>query len=364
MSERWAAGADSFLWRRVPNAAGRLSPVLRELLIDSRYLLAWPAAAAVVPTGAFALGVLIGLVHPAGVYTGSLAVLAVLVLLGAGGATAGVWFLTGFLPADLLLRPGSWAPEVSKPGLLVADLVLVLLLVLIAASAPRLKMQLVLWWSGLRWSALSRARPLVEVLGGALVYMLLVWSWLQSVPALIRPAYTWAGGLPDTSAIQPVQQNLEALTLLAGLAAGVLSWLEWMSRRAPGSMLHLVDQAPGARRARTYPGWLRYTVRVLVGVAIAAGLVSSVPEALLLAGVLVAGMYAQQRTSRLPAWRRFMWRAPEAVRLSAVVAGTTVAGLLILPWTFELQSSLWPVLLVTAVGLLLGAIALPARPDP
>jgi hypothetical protein len=367
----WPEPVNRLFWRRLPAAAGRLSSILRQLLIESRYLLAWPRLAAAVPPGSIALGLLVGLVHPTAVYSGSIAVLAIVLLVGSLGATAGLWFLLGFLPADLVLRPDSWSAGVSKPGLVIADLVLALLLVLIAAATPHLKTQLVLWWSALR----SRQRMLrnlslrsraLEIAGGAGASMLLAWSWLQSVPALIRPVYTWAGSVPDTAAVSPVQENLGLLTVLAGLAGGAVAWLGWVSRQRPdggggSTMAYLVDETGPAREPRSYPAWLRYVVMAALGVLIGAGLVSSVVEALLLGVVVALGVYVRQRVSTLASWTRLVGQLPDVVRMAAVIVATVLLGALLLPLVFEESTSLLPVLLLTAVGLLLAAFALPAR---
>ncbi|MFN2497164.1 MAG: hypothetical protein ABR608_14890 [Pseudonocardiaceae bacterium] len=367
-SQQRIESANQFFWRRAPRIAGSLSPTLRDLLVDSRYLLAWPRAAALVPSSALALGALLGLFHPGNVYSGSLAVVALLVVSGATGSTTGLWFLAGYVPVDLLVRPGAWSSEVSQLGLLIADLVLALLLVVIAASVVRLRAELLLRGSSLQAvqaASSSAPWPLAEAISGALVYMMLVWAWLQSVPALIRPVATWAGVDPLSTDVQPVQGNVELLILLAGLSAGAVSWVEWRSShpRDPSvserAHADLADVLGPERDRRTYPLAVVYSIRAVFGVAIAAGLLAHVWEAVILWAALVLGQIAQARIGQATQWNNWVLRLPVAARLFFVLIGTTVGGLLILPWVFTRASSLLPVLVVTMIGLALTAIALP-----
>jgi hypothetical protein len=362
--QRLPHAAIRLFWHRAPRAVGKVSPALGWLLVSDRDLLAWPWLAALAPTATLALGVLTGLAHPGAIYTGSLPVLFLLVAVGAAGPTSGLWFLAGFLPMDLLVRPGSWSPQISHLGLVVADLVLVLLLVLIPASVVRLRRQLTLWWSA------GQARDVrspggggsaaVEIVGSGVAYAMLTWAWLQSVPAFIRPVYTWAGNEPDTLVVLPVQANELLLTLEAGLAASAVAWVGF---RAAGSAV--TPTAPD-RDPRELPAWAAIPLLAALGVVIAAGLLSRPLDALALFAVLVLGQLAQRRVGRSARWFRQVRRLPDAVRLLLVLVVTGVIGSLVLaPWfrsdRFSAADPLWPVLLVTILGLALIAVAMPQR---
>lgn len=360
MRDRSFTGAAIRLfWHRAPRAVGMVSPALGWLLLNDRYLLAWPRLAAFAPTTALALGVLTGVAHPGAIYSGSVLVLFLLVAVGAAGPASGLWFLAGFLPMDLLVRPGSWSQQISHLGLVVADLVLVLLLVLIAASAVRLRRQLVLWWLARRARGARPPReggsPAVEIVGSGLVYMMLTWAWLESVPAFIRPVYTWVGTTPDTSVVSPVQGNTRLLTLEAGLAAGAVAWV---GLRAAG--LAVTPVTPD-RDPRELPAWVAVPLLAALGVLIAAGLLSGPWDALALFAVLVLGQLAQRRVGRSARWFGRVRRLPDAMRLLAVLVATAVIGLLVVAPLFEGSSGLWPVLLVTMLGLALTAVAMPQR---
>ena len=357
--EAFTDAAVRLFWHRVPRAVGVVSPALGSLLLEDRYLLARPRLAAYVPAVMLALGAVTGVAHPGAVYSGSLLVVMLLVAVGAAGAASGFWFLAGFLPMDLLVRSGS-SPQISKLGLIVADLVLVLLLVLIAASTVRLRRQLGLWWLARRARGAKAPRkggsPAAEIAGSVVIYMMLTWAWLQSVPAFIRPVYTWAGTVPDPGVVAPVQANTVLLTLEAGLAAGAVAWLGF---RAAGPA---VIPARPKRHARELPAWIAIPLRAALGVLIAAGLLSGPLDALALCAVLILGQLAQRRVGRSARWFEQVRKLPDAARLLAVLVATTVIGLLVVPPLFTPGSvALWPVLLVTGLGLALIAVAMPQR---
>jgi hypothetical protein len=359
--------ANHFFWLRSPHMAGWLSPTLGELLIDSRYLLAWPRLAAWAPASALVLGATVGLLHPGRVFSGWLPVVAILVVLGATGSTLGMWFLVTFVPVDLV-RPGAWASDVSQRGLLVADLVLALLVVVIAASSWRLRDELMLHRASLqaRHPSLSSVPdPVLEATAAAGIYMMLAWAWLQSVPMLIRPVATWAGDNLNLRAsdVEPLQQHVLCLSLLGGLAAAVVSGLDSYSksprsRSVDEQKLNDLIKVPSAEgRRRALPTFVVYSLRATVGVTLAAGLFGSVWEAVTLWITLILGQIAQDRVGLSASWNDRVLRLPVAARLLIVLVGTATVGALILPWVHG--EALLPILVVTLIGLALTAIALP-----
>jgi hypothetical protein len=346
-------------WHRAPRAVGVISPALGSLLLEDRYLLARPRLAAYVPAVMLTLGALTGVAHPGAVYSGSLLVVMLLVAVGAAGAASGFWFLVGFLPMDLLVRSRSWSPQISELGLIVADLVLVLLLVLIPASTVRLRGQLALWWQARRARGSQAPRkggsPAAEIVGSAVIYMMLTWAWLESVPVFIRPVYTWAGTVPDTGVVSPVQSNTVLLTLEAGLAAGAVAWLGLRS-----AVLAVTPARP-KRDAWELPAWIAIPLRAALGVLIAAGLLTGPLDALALWAVLMLGQLTQRRVGRSARWFERVRKLPDAARLLAVLVATTVIGLLVVAPMFAGSEELWPVLLATGIGLALIAVAMPER---
>jgi hypothetical protein len=355
-----------YFWSRAPRAIGRASPVAGELLADSRYLLAWPWAAAAVPAVSALLGVVLGLFHPRQVYSGSVGVLVVLVLLGAIGATAGCWFVAGYLPADLLLRPSSWSSDVSKPGLLVVDALLVLLLVLAAASAVRLGQPFaarVATWLQRGGTSLSERGWLVCTMAtSGLVYGTLLYAWLQSTPTLLRPAYVWARQPPDTSVVQPIQSNVWPLVLLGFAGVAARTYVMWLAARRPtyATGAALVEEPDESERPE-YPVWLWAAVRAGIAVVLAAGLLTHFWEWVVLAATITVGLVLQRRLGDVEPWVRALVRIPAALRLLAVLVVSQVMALIVLPSLFNATNDLWPVFTATSVLLLLNLAVFPER---
>jgi hypothetical protein len=360
-----------YFWSRAPRAVGRVSPVSRELLTDSGYLLAWPWAAAVVPPACLLLGVLVGLLHPGQVYSGSVGILVVLVLVGAVGATAGSWFCVGFLPADLILRPSSWSSqEVSKLGLLVVDALLVLLVVLAAASAvrlgPPLASRVVMWLrrAGTRPAApaSARARLLGDMVMNGFVYGMLLYAWLHSTPTLLRPAYTWASQVPDTKAVQSLQANVWPLVLLGFVGVAGRTYLMWLAASRPAGAARFEEAETGDDRERPeYPAWLWLAVRAVIAVVLAAGLFTHLWEAVVLGGTIAVGLWLQHRLGDYEPWVRAVVRVPAALRLLAVLVVSQIMALIVLPSLFSSTNDLWPVFAATTILLLLNLAVFPER---
>jgi hypothetical protein len=145
------------------------------------------------------------------------------------------------------------------------------------------------------------------------------------------------------------------LTLEAGLAAGAVAWLGFRAA------VPAVVPARLKRDARELPAWIAIPLRAAFGVLIAAGLLFGPLDALALWAVLMLGQLVQRRVGRSARWFERVRKLPDAARLLAVLVATTVIGLLVVPPLFKDNGALWPVLLVTGLGLALTAVAMPQR---
>jgi hypothetical protein len=162
---------------------------------------------------------------PGDTYTSSIPVLALLLALAVFGSGLGLWTWIGFVVGDTV-RP---QPDVFLTGLdafvqvriplMITYALLAILLVLSPLTSQAMRRQLFPWAGHLH-----RERPRLDLLTGAAEALLqgllqggLAWVWLQSIPLLIRPLYTWAGGPPPVGAIQPLQDAGQPLLVVAAV---------------------------------------------------------------------------------------------------------------------------------------------------
>src|SRR5688500_19366078 len=98
-------------WLRVPLLVRRMSASRGETLVDGQYLVAWRPLAAVTPPVALLLGLWIGSTHWTfrGVFTESLTLMMLTVVVGVSSTYLGALFVLGFALGDFLIMstPGA-----------------------------------------------------------------------------------------------------------------------------------------------------------------------------------------------------------------------------------------------------------------
>ncbi|HEX8243857.1 MAG TPA: hypothetical protein VF541_10185, partial [Longimicrobium sp.] len=359
-------------WVRAPLRAARRWPLLGRALADGLYLLRWPAVASAAPPLALLLGLLAGALHPGAAFTRSFLLTALLVVCATAGAQLGIWLVAGFALGDLVLHGHpvhaaglagavrTWVPLLLSYYLLALACVNVPLLgqaVAARARAPRLP---------------PRAAGFLAAATFVAAAALLVYAWAVAVPMLIRPVFTWHGGVPDREDIAPLQNGAWALAALAGAAAAVRCVLEGRARDPRLLRVAEVVRIGLAMAVRpAAPGSTRGVARAAVGGAaltlLVAGLVSGWVGAGLTWAFFAALLHARDRAAHGAApWTRLLARIPLLVRLAA---GLGLGWLLSWPIMAALWSrtqSLYPVLLATCVSVTLVTLLTlePARGAP
>src|SRR5215510_4471049 len=174
-------------------------------------VLADERVAAVAPPAAFALGLLLGWQHPGFrlVWAESIPVMAAVVFVGAMSASLGGLAVVGFAVGDFALANQHWPVPVppAAAGVFAAALpepirmrlpllIGYLLLLLVAARIPLLAKTVL---ADAMRSRLGRDPGLgtrvVAVTAHATITGALVWAWVNALPVLIRPRFTWIGAL-------------------------------------------------------------------------------------------------------------------------------------------------------------------------
>lgn len=365
-------------WIRLPQSARRLAlrPVLA--LVDGLFIAVWPRIAAVLSPLALLLGLLFGALHPGfdRVFSESWPVLILAVMLGVFSAHLGAFFLAGFALGDFFLFHTAWAYR----GSLIGGLVNVRLPLLIEYSL------LAFMTTGIALatkSLLAQLRPAQSVprdmqvllaAGGHLgLTLLFVYLWMQVVPILIRPVFTWPGGSPSIQAMQILQQAGWPLLLVAALASLARMGLQQLvSRRATGQARleareqQLNDAQPLAPLSSKLPLVARVAFTAIGSTLMLAGMLEAWWDGLILLVVIGALQLARARLvapAVVLAWARRIERIPLPLRLAAGVLLTTFVARIALGPALAITNSFRPILLLTVFALFVFYLLDPLRQD-
>lgn len=363
------SSASSALWQRLPLLVPARLVVLRATLADGGYLRAWPAAGLAVPVLALLAGVTFGwrpwdesrLFQADLTYTSSILAMVVLAAFGFVGAANGAWGVLGYVIGDLLLRDhlpryysGTYLEQVlvTYPPLLLAYVLLAALLVLIPLVSNRMGRQLV---ARIRFSGSLRPPTVLAAGASSLVAALLVWSWTNTIPTLIRPVYTWPGGTPPTTAISPVQDYGWLLIVTAvAMTIGRTVLEDLASTRGIGP-----PTAAALTGRRPWPTAVTVVLRTAVTTFLLSGLFTEYWHAAAFAGVFAASLVARAVLGRQAGWVRLMSHIPVAVRLAVAVGASYLVASVVVDSMWRNTQTFLPILMSATVSLLLVAILVP-----
>lgn len=351
-------------WRRIPDAAARLSEALRTVLRDGDYLLAWPAAAVLVPPLVLLSGLLLGAVHPGPVFSSSLTVLLLFAIVGGLGSSLGLVAALGYALGDLLLHGHEglgYVSGVSRIGsVLRTDLALVNTYVILAgllvvtpivATSVRRQIQ-----TRVRS---GRAGFFLGWLVGGLVQALLAYFWAQSAAFMIRPIWSFWNSSPDIGSINPLQQGalwIALATLLAVAGRAVVTMKANQRSRPPRSQPYVRFSM-----RRPWPWQARVALRSALFTLLLAGLFSSVLEGAAVFVVLAGLGVLQYRV--VPEMRPYVAivnRIPLLIRVGACgVVGFLMAALVVQPAINRGSASFISMVVAMIPPLLLAAFVLP-----
>jgi hypothetical protein len=222
--------------------------------------------------------------------------------------------------------------------------------------------------AGLAW-------PLASILFTVVVWLALR-TWVAAAPTLVRPRFTWTGGLPTVVAIAPIQENGDEI-IAAGVMAAIarqlliglsMWWPPVRDRVRHAEQDPVPERVAGEGTRPRVPG----TARRLVGDVVSAGLATLVLAGileegwlwvatfsvflgvrLLRSGVIVAGPVAT--------WKRMVAKVPAIVRavalfvIARVMADALVKGIV---------ESYTAMALVIIGGVILVFILFPGTPPP
>jgi hypothetical protein len=361
----------AWIWLTVPRRAAARLPFVRDVAGDGHFLTVVPAVAVFLPIACLASGFWVGAHHWGYTFaaTESVFLLSALVALGAFATQLGLLALVGFALGDFFVRftawsytvfdlggpvdlsPGATSDPVQRSGGLLDDgyvaglwrvriplIIMYLVLGTGAVLVPRLA-------RGIAGIALRSARvpPNLDWLVASFAYVVTVWlalsGWATSVPLLIRPYFTWkgglAGGIPPAQATVPIQhfrKEIVAAAVIAAILRQLVVLAIERNHRAAARVDIVVSLAepirpprPSSRRRVV----LQVAAGALVGTLMMAGMLEQVWTWALAAVVFLT--IATLRSELLPArmlaaWRRLAERLPLLVRLLVILVAVRVAA--------------------------------------
>lgn len=371
-----------FWWVQLPLRASRFSSKLPFTFLDGLYLAAWPAVASWAPLLALIAGLVIGWWHPGFevVFSESLVVIMIAAIFGISSANLGLLFFVGFIFGDFFLHHTSWMQvgwrrnegflehvgKVRIP-LLIEYGLLYLLTVKIPMVTKALTAQLRIPFLPLK-IGFKVAASLYVLLTGVLVYF-----WTQTVPVLIRPVFTWISTNPPAKATVPLQHYEWVIIFVAIVIAVVRMWLQGMTafRSEVGKPLDELEQElrnlPPVRSLgdRINP-WVSTAAASLWSVLMIAGIYKSLIDPVLIGALIYVLLAVRKHLIPVPfgVWAKWMDKIPLLIRLVIGFILIKIIASAILENMLRSTNTFRPLLLMTALSMVIIFLLTPQLPVP
>lgn len=359
---RLAEILNRWFWVTAPRWAGRRSMAMAGILGDGRALSARPRLGGLLPASGVLLAFLMGAIHPfevsrGSVVTESLPALFVLAGLGGLGAAVGFWGFAGFVVGDLFLsgyrRSGGTFVFTSGMGRITQQYV-PLAVVYAVIFVLMVLVPVVVEWIVLDLHARSRRRRLIDA-SAFLGLAVLVYLWAQAAAFLIRPVWSFQGGVPALEAVVNLQLRwwVPVLGAVTGRAGRLL-----VSRSLTAPPLPAVSTTGWLASS---PWWLRTGLKSLGFAIVLGGLVDNLLIGLgTWAGLFGIFTLVERMQADPSPWVRRMWGWPVVVRLAIPVVVTLGLGLGVRAIAeARYVTTLSPMLVSSLVGLFVFAILVP-----
>jgi hypothetical protein len=310
------------------------------------------------------LGLLFGSQHNASelTFTYSLLWLSIIVGIGALGAAPGAFFVLGYAIGDFfLLTRGDLG--LGRLGLLVSYLVLALLVVVVPRAVTALRRRTMGTHPG------SGLRAVIEIAVGAICMGALVVAWSLAAAGEVRPAFTWRpAGIPDLSAISPLQQGAPFLAVVGLIAGAVRVILEKQSVNEAEVRAYRESLDATLQRIRPRPPMgpvVAVPVQAAFFTVVLAGYVTDWLEVPPLFLGLCASLLVRRLSGHVfPAWSRAIDRVPVLIRMAVGTAVAIVLARAIIAPAFGSTESFRPVIDAIIVSALVFALLLPQERVP
>jgi hypothetical protein len=295
-------------------------------------------------------------------------------IVGVMSANLGAMLLVGFALGDFLLAHPDW----SHLGGLVSHLWRVRVPLLIKYNLLGLLVVGIPLFTKALLAPLAppagRNRQVsfgIALLGHLLLTAVLVYFWAQTVPILIRPVFTWVGGLPSPAAIVPLQQRWRAVVVAAALASLARMVLQGRTvfRSEPGAQVYalqtqITSAAPVTPATQRLPPWARVSAHTLWSTVLLSGMFKSWLDALLLGALIWVIQAARAGIVSVPLgpWPALVERVPLLFRLVLGFVILYLSSEAILPQQIRPTDSFRLFVVLTGVGMVILYLLAPGVP--
>jgi hypothetical protein len=272
------------------------------------------------------------------VYTESIVFLAGALAVGFLSPVAGVLFVLAHAVLDLIR---SFSLDLGWPARLMADWLLWLLVVEVPLAAR--------WAEPILERKGNRETALVLV-GGVGVMLTVIWA--LGVPILIRPVFTWAGGVPTDRALDWVQRSWITLSLLAFAASAGGRWV----RQTWGAPAAIPVNAPTSRPSQS-------TRSRVVGLAFLllafSGMITSISDVVIIAAAYLLMGRVTALVLRVAPIASLVRRVTRPFRILLAFGVTYVIARIVSAATWSVHlTEFFPVVLGATLGLLVFGVLL------
>lgn len=363
-----------FWWQTIPLAMARVSRVTGAIAADGIYLVSFQKIAAFTPLLVFILGCVSGWLGLGAEAVFSESLILILLALAAGAISTlhGALFVAGFALVDFFVNDHAFLGY-NNPGaqvkLRVALIITYVAMAVLAVGVPFLVRA---FRSSVPLSVIrmADARLIAEIVASSALYGGLTFLYLQALPLLIRPPFTWLESTPTVAAAYQAQNFTLLIVGVAAVLGGARIITEAVAAAydfiTPDIFMKPVEES--LNKGGVFDN-LPQVATVLTTAAVLtfffSGLtVTWLDTALLFGGLVGIGFARQLLAKILPAWPKTMDRIPVLLRLAiglGIVYGLSSPYMNFFYGGQSFASLLWAALLG---GLILALFFPPIKREP
>lgn len=359
-----------FWWVQLPLALGRVSKLLLTIMTDGLYLTVWPLWAAFLPIISFGLGLSAGWFRLGGpeLFSQSIVILFLAIILGYVSTQLGFLFVLGYALVDFFIYDNPAARYTDLTTTIQIRVALLLLYLALLGLAVFVPLAVRLFRNQIS-SLFSRSGDLTfifDLITGILSAGFLTFVYVQAIPMLVRPLYTWQGRVPPINAIEFLQTSPLTLAIGATIIQILRLFWEYGSAAVAPDVIEsygdIIQDKMQPTLWERIPPPVQIALRIFLNVVILAGLIDSPINLLILLITLISLESIRHfLPKQLPIWGKILSQIPEIIRLIIVFTAVFFINALFLEGRIS-GSSFTPLLWAFLIGYFLMALVFPTIP--